>query len=114
MRDHPDIDEVRDIFGDDRMGYTQALQRYYAEGPPTDCQESFVSPYASVHPGRSGKQGDTLLGFSVRELSSRGVGALALFGVRRFPRLWLCLTPHCSAVLPIDTAHPPQRACASS
>ena len=60
-------------------------------------------------PELSGKQGDTLLGSSVREILSGRIGAFGLFGVRRFPRLWICLTPHCSAVGPIDTAHGPQR-----
>jgi hypothetical protein len=60
-------------------------------------------------PELSEKQGDTLLGFSVREFSSGRMGAFGLLGVRRFPRLWICLTPHWSAVLPIDTTHAPQR-----
>jgi hypothetical protein len=44
----------------------------------------FCAPLAGVDylqpPELSGKQGDTLLGFSVRELSSGRMGAFGLFG----------------------------------
>jgi hypothetical protein len=63
----------------------------------------------SSPPEVSGKQGDTLLGFSVREISIGRMSAFGLFGVRQFPGLSICSTPHRSAVLPIDTAHAPQR-----
>ena len=38
------------MFGDEREDYGAALQRHYANGPPPDWQERFVSPYASSHP----------------------------------------------------------------
>ncbi|MBK8972828.1 MAG: putative zinc-binding metallopeptidase [Hahellaceae bacterium] len=40
----------RDTFGDERLDYTAALERYYATGPVENWQETFVSPYASAHP----------------------------------------------------------------
>ncbi len=43
-------------------------------------------------PELSGRQGDTLLGFSVREISSGRMGAFGLFGVQRFSsahELWI-------------------------
>ena len=49
IRDSGWIDEFRDLFGDDREDYGQALERRYVEGPAADWQERFVSAYASVH-----------------------------------------------------------------
>jgi len=38
-------------FGDHRaVEYSDALQRYYAEGPPAEWQENYISAYASMHP----------------------------------------------------------------
>jgi hypothetical protein len=56
-----------------------------------ECRESGGQP----PPELSGKQGETLLDFSVREISIGRMGAFGLLGVRRFLRLWICLTPHC-------------------
>lgn len=50
VRDSPSIDEFRRLFGDEREDYGAALQRHYANGPPPDWPERFVSAYASVHP----------------------------------------------------------------
>jgi hypothetical protein len=44
------IDSFRGCFGDERQDYGEALTKYYAEGPPGDWRESFVSAYASAHP----------------------------------------------------------------
>ena len=38
------------MFGDEREDYGAALQRHYANGPPPDWQERFVTAYASTHP----------------------------------------------------------------
>src|SRR5262245_2218135 len=46
----PVIDKFRDVFGDERLDYAQALQRHYANGPPPNWPDNFVSAYASVHP----------------------------------------------------------------
>jgi hypothetical protein len=40
----------REVFGDERCDYQQALDRYYALGAPADWQERFVSAYATMHP----------------------------------------------------------------
>jgi hypothetical protein len=40
----------RELFGDERSDYQQALNRYYNEGPLPDWKKSFVSAYASAHP----------------------------------------------------------------
>ena len=40
----------RKMFGDERADYQQALDRHYADGPPADWRERFVSAYATMHP----------------------------------------------------------------
>ena len=40
----------REIFGDDRLDYGQALQDYYANGAPFDWKNRHVSAYATAHP----------------------------------------------------------------
>ncbi len=44
------LDEFREIFGDERTDYGEALQRYYASGAPADWAKNFVSAYATAHP----------------------------------------------------------------
>ncbi len=46
----PELESFRQIFGDERADYVQALQLYHADGPPADWREHFVSAYASSHP----------------------------------------------------------------
>jgi hypothetical protein len=46
----PVLDEFREVFGDERQDYQEALQRHYAQGAPTDWVERYVTPYASAHP----------------------------------------------------------------
>ena len=50
VRNAPGIEAFRQLFGDEREDYGAALQRHYANGPPPDWQERFVSTYASTHP----------------------------------------------------------------
>ncbi len=50
VRDGGKLDQCRAVFGDDTADYGQALQRHYAEGPPPDWQQSYVSAYATTHP----------------------------------------------------------------
>ncbi len=50
VRNHPEIDSVRATFGDERVDYASALQRYYAMGPKAGWDATFVTPYASSHP----------------------------------------------------------------
>jgi hypothetical protein len=44
------LDQYRELFGDERQGYAQALQRHYDQGPPADWPEHHISAYASTHP----------------------------------------------------------------
>ena len=40
----------RDLFGDERADYQEALDRHYKEGAPADWQDRYVSEYATMHP----------------------------------------------------------------
>ena len=44
------LDAFRATFGDERIGYTEALNRHYQSGPPFGWEKVFVSSYASSHP----------------------------------------------------------------
>ncbi len=46
----PRLARARAAFGDERADYQAALDRHYANGPPADWSERFVSAYASMHP----------------------------------------------------------------
>jgi hypothetical protein len=50
VRDGGQLDFMRQIFGDDRADYGEALQTYYARGAPSDWPERFISAYATSHP----------------------------------------------------------------
>lgn len=45
-----DLERARELFGDERTDYEQALERHYESGPPADWQERYVSAYATMHP----------------------------------------------------------------
>ena len=49
-RTRPASKRSADLFGDEREDYGAALQRHYANGPPPDWQQHFVTRYASTHP----------------------------------------------------------------
>jgi hypothetical protein len=40
----------RELFGDEREDYQDAMDRYYDVGAPSDWETSFVSAYATMHP----------------------------------------------------------------
>lgn len=48
--DDAKLARCRELFGDDRDDYAAALGRHYAEGPPEEWREEFVSAYAAMHP----------------------------------------------------------------
>ena len=50
VRDHGSITEFREVFGDERADYGEALRRHHAKGPPENWPDSFVTAYASSHP----------------------------------------------------------------
>jgi hypothetical protein len=44
------LQECRAVFGDERMDYPSALERYYQSGPVGNWSQSHISAYASAHP----------------------------------------------------------------
>lgn len=50
IEDTPYIDECRELFGDERMSYEQAMKTYYDNGPSKNWQNVWISAYASMHP----------------------------------------------------------------
>jgi hypothetical protein len=50
VRDGGKLDECREIFGDDRADYNEALKAHYARPAPAGWQDTYVSVYASSHP----------------------------------------------------------------
>jgi hypothetical protein len=46
----PSLEKFRDLFGDERRDYGEALLQFYANGAPRDWPERFISAYASAHP----------------------------------------------------------------
>jgi len=44
------LERFRDLFGDERHNYTEALNQYYAQGPRVDWVTDCISAYASSHP----------------------------------------------------------------
>jgi len=50
VRDDPSIERFREVFGDERLDYGEALKAHYARGPKANWQDEFVSAYAASHP----------------------------------------------------------------
>jgi hypothetical protein len=50
IRDTDWHDRCRQVFGDERADYGEALQRNYTEGPPVDWVSRCISSYAASHP----------------------------------------------------------------
>ena len=42
-------EKFRKLFGDERLDYTESLERYYENGAPADWNNHFISPYATSH-----------------------------------------------------------------
>ena len=50
VRDTNFIGPFRELFGDERADYAQALQKYYANPVPADWQDHYISAYSTAHP----------------------------------------------------------------
>lgn len=46
----PWLEKFRELFGDERQDYAEALKRNYVQGPPANWADQHISSYASVHP----------------------------------------------------------------
>lgn len=49
-QDSEEESRCREVFGDDREDYSEAMDRYYETGAPAGWEQSFVSAYATMHP----------------------------------------------------------------
>ena len=49
-QDAPQRGRYRELFGDERASYQEAIARHYEEGPPDKWADRFVSAYATMHP----------------------------------------------------------------
>jgi hypothetical protein len=47
------LDEFRQLYGDERFSYQEALDTYYKKGAPNDWSENYISAYATMHPWES-------------------------------------------------------------
>jgi hypothetical protein len=50
VRETPEHEPFRQLFGDESIDYGDALRLHYERGAPVDWQSRFVSAYASAHP----------------------------------------------------------------
>jgi hypothetical protein len=50
VRDTPSLSRFREVFGDERADYGEALKRHYATKVAADHAELFISTYAASHP----------------------------------------------------------------
>jgi hypothetical protein len=50
VRDSHWLAPFRELFGDERASYADALKRNYEAGPPADWANAFISAYATTHP----------------------------------------------------------------
>lgn len=50
VQSSPWLGPFREVFGDDREDYAEALKRHYTSGPPPDWHTTYISPYAASHP----------------------------------------------------------------
>ena len=44
------LDRFRQLFGDERADYGEALAAYHANGPKPDWEKNYISAYATAHP----------------------------------------------------------------
>jgi hypothetical protein len=44
------LEPFRQLFGDERASYAEAIKRNYEQGPPPDWATSYISSYATMHP----------------------------------------------------------------
>jgi len=50
VRDTKWLEPFRQLFGDERASYAEALKRNYEVGSPSDWPNSYISSYAAMHP----------------------------------------------------------------
>ena len=92
--------ECQALFGDEAESYSEALQRYYKDGPRPGWEESYISAYATMHPWEDFAETWTHYLHMVDTLDT-GAG----FGLSVHPRVGE--DPRHAAVIDFDPYHPP-------
>ena len=72
------IDAYRELFGDERADYSQALDRHYSEAPPAGWERNFISAYATMHPWEDWAESWAHYMHMVDALETAGATGLAL------------------------------------
>jgi hypothetical protein len=98
VRNDPRLERFREIFGDERKDYGQALQAHYASGPKENWQEEFVSAYAGSHPWEDFAETWAHYLHIVDTLETANA-----FGVRVRPRI--SRSPELTVVIDFDPHH---------
>ena len=44
------IESYRQVFGDERLDYSEALEKHYKNGAPNNWNQNYISEYATSHP----------------------------------------------------------------
>lgn len=94
------LEASRAVFGDERESYSEALERYYKDGPPAGWEESHISAYATMHPWEDFAETWTHYLHMVDTLDT-GAG----FGLSVNPRVGE--DPRHAAVIDFDPYQPP-------
>lgn len=50
LRDKNMLASFRNIFGDERVSYSDSLQKHYKNGAPANWAQNYISKYATAHP----------------------------------------------------------------
>lgn len=50
IADSDRLERFRQLFGDERLGYADAVKHHYEHGAPANWEDSFISAYATTHP----------------------------------------------------------------
>ena len=78
IQNGPNTDAFRAIFGDERAGYREALQRHYRDGPPPQWERNFISAYATAHPWEDWAESWAHYLHMVDALETAGAAGMAL------------------------------------
>jgi hypothetical protein len=74
----PLLEAFRALFGDERVDYRKALERHYAEGPPAQWEQQFISAYSTTHPWEDWAESWAHYLHMVDALETAGAAGLAL------------------------------------
>lgn len=74
----PVLDECRELFGDERASYQEALDKHYSSGSPAGWANDYISEYATMHPSEDFAETFAHYQHIVATLSTAAEGGLQL------------------------------------